>query len=159
MKNQRLFEDVYEKHKDRIYRLCCILVHDRTQTDDLYQEVLINIWKGIDQFQGKAKIETWIYRVVLNASINFNLKQKSRREIVGDLPELPETISPEKGQTEILLEKIGLLKSTDRALIGLYLEGYAYKEIAEILGMTPTHVGVKINRIKTQLKSIWNTKI
>lgn len=157
MKNQRLFEDVYEKHKDRIYRLCCILVQDRTQTDDLYQEVLINIWKGIAQFQGNAKMETWIYRVVLNASINFNLKQKRQSEKTAYLKELPETISPENGQAEVLLEKIGLLKSADRALIGLYLEGYAYKEIAEILGMTTTHVGVKISRIKTQLKSIWNT--
>jgi len=151
------FDQFYAEHKDRIYRLCAIMVHDKAQVDDLFQEVLVKIWKGLPGFRNDASLDTWVYRIVNNSSINFNLQLQRNKARVDSSESVPEPDQPDRTAQDLLLETINRLTSADRMLIGLYLEGYAYKEIAEILGMTTSHVGVRINRIKTELKS-WVTQ-
>lgn len=156
MDKHQLFNEFYKKNKDKIYRLCQIMVHDVSQTEDLFQETLINIWKGIDNFKGKSNIDTWAYRIIVNTSINLNLKNKKHKERIEYVQKLNEKQKGKETINDILIEKISLLKSADRIIIGLYLEGYQYKEIAEILGITSSNVGVRINRIKNELKLLSN---
>lgn len=153
MKQQQLFDEFYAVHKDKVYRLCRIMVYDKILIEDLYQEVWIRIWKGLDNFKANAKATTWIYRIVVNTSINFNLKQKNHQKTLEHIKEVSPIMGGENRGNELLLDQISRLKSADKILIGLYLEGYPYKEIATILGLSNSHVGVRINRIKGELKN------
>ena len=131
------------------------MVYNHDTVDDLFQEVIINIWKSISTFQGKSKIETWLYRVTVNNSITFNAKQKREHE---NSQNYLQEIQQSESNNSDLIDKVRLainrLESADRAVIGLYLEGFSYKEISQHLGISVSHVGVKLNRIKLRLKEI-----
>jgi RNA polymerase sigma factor (sigma-70 family) len=149
------FENLFNRYKDKMYRICRIMVYNKTHVDDLFQEVSMKIFKSLDKFEGNSKIETWIFRIIMNSSINFNLKEQ-RYQDKNQLfvNQISEDTKSENDLNEELLLAISKLNTTERAVMGLFLEGYSYKEIAEILGLTKSNVGVKINRIKEKLKVI-----
>lgn len=132
------------------------MVYDKSHTDDLFQEVLLNVWRGLKNFRNDSQINTWVYRIVNNCSINYNLKQKRNKDKIQNFDGFNPNDKVDRDQKEIIYDLISQLKSADKMLIGLHLEGYAYKEIAEVLGMTVSNVGVKINRIKSELNTIYN---
>ncbi len=148
------FESLYHAHKQKVYRLCKVLIYDQSQVNDLFQEVMINVWKSLSGFKGKSKIDTWIYRVTVNTSITFNQRQKrisqQEEKYIQNLP--PADIKTNESLVR-LMEAIQHLNSAERAIVGFFLEGFSYKEIAEILGISVNNVGVKLNRIKTKLKN------
>jgi len=157
-KEQKL-KELLADHKDMIYRLCYAYLHNKEDIEDLFQEITINIWNHLDQFRGASKISTWIYRIVVNSALMYNKKDKKRKTFfsnidieppIAPIDEADDYFEKEK-RIEQLNAAINQLKKQDRLIISLVLEGVKYEEIADIMGMTMSYVGVKINRIKTTL--------
>ena len=169
MDKDTLFKQVLEENKDRIYRICCAYERNADDRDDLYQEILINIWKNLEKFEGRSLLSTWIYRIAVNTSL-MHIKKESRRN--RDKTELNENIisttaeniaeTEEKIETgkniEKLYSSINELPSLDRVIISMVLEELSYKEIAEVTGLTVNNIGVKINRIKNELSRLMEEK-
>ncbi|MEQ8237608.1 MAG: sigma-70 family RNA polymerase sigma factor [Cyclobacteriaceae bacterium] len=149
------FEHIIKEYHPMIYKICRVYA-DIIDFEDLYQEVLVNIWKSLKNFQGKSKLSTWIYRVTLNTAMTYYRNEKKRQtktdEFSVEIPSLQDDDSGEKEkQIEHLYNAISQLKKEDRSVIILYLEEKSYEEISEITGLTISNVGVKINRIKKKL--------
>jgi RNA polymerase sigma-70 factor (ECF subfamily) len=127
---------------------------DEEEVNDLFQETLINMWKGIDSFREESKISTWIYRVALNTCLLQERKKKRQ------VPKVPLTMdvnffeddSANATQVRQLHQRIGRLGLVDRALVMMWLEGMSYDEIGAVMGISAQHVGVKLFRIKEMLK-------
>lgn len=134
---------------------------DRDDSEDLFQEIVLQLWKSYSGFKGEAKISTWMYRVALNTAITRLRKTKRRpdNQRLGndnfDIAEVANNRLDIQFSAE-LQQAINMLNRVDRALMMLYLDETSYSEIAEIIGISESNVGVKINRIKNRLKSILN---
>ncbi|MEJ2054850.1 MAG: RNA polymerase sigma factor [Calditrichaceae bacterium] len=158
---ETLFADILEQNRNRIYRLCLGYLIDKRDVDDLFQDVLVNIWRGLDSFRGEAKISTWIYRIAVNTALIHNKRTSRKKEIISSL-DTDEVIDESGSKKDIridvnfLREKIASLKKQDRLIITLMLEGLSYREISDIVGISVNYVGVKINRIKQQLEKLIN---
>ncbi len=125
--------------------------------EDLFQEITLQAWKSYPRFKGNARFSTWLYRVALNTAITYYRKQKrnpiTHSDISGyEIPEAP--TDPTDAQFQLMYKAIGELSEVDKALVLLYLEDYPYDDIAQMMGITPNHVAVKMNRIKSKLQSI-----
>lgn len=155
--NHSHFNELVRANHASIYRICRAYLYDVSHADDLYQEILYQIWKSMQSFKEQAKVTTWIYRIAVNTAINFNLKNKRHQhQSMPDSFSVPyEETLPEKQEQELKLTKlrycISQLETQDRLIISLVLENKSYKEIAEITGISITNTGVKISRIKARL--------
>lgn len=125
--------------------------------DDLFQEVVINLWKGFPDFRGESKIQTWMYRISLNTCITF-LRKSGKRPITQTLTDehLEYTESGDMSAIKELYLLINQLNAFEKAIILLYLEDRSYDEIAQIVGITKINVGVRITRIKEKLTQMTN---
>ncbi len=157
MKNdEELFAQLVQQHKSTIYTVCYMFSHDEEEVNDLFQETLINMWKGIDGFREESKISTWIYRVALNTCL---LQERKKKKEVKKVP-LSMTVNffedsdAQSTQVRQLHQRIGRLGLVDRAIVMMWLEGMSYEEIGAVMGITPKNVGVKLFRIKEQLKKL-----
>ena len=148
------FCDVVHAHRNIIYKVCYIYA-PKGMIEDYYQEVLINLWQSFDQFEGRSKRSTWIYRVALYTCISF-IRRKEPASISLTFDLSTDEDSTLKEQLEELRSIISRLGHIDRALIVLWLEGYAYDEIAEITGLTRSNVAVKLMRAKDKIKEMFN---
>ena len=154
MKQEDYFTRLVREHKSTIYSVCYMFSQDEDEVNDLFQETLINMWKGIETFREESKISTWIYRVALNTCLLQERKKK--REV----PKVPLTMDvnffedndAKSTQVRQLHQRIGKLGLVDRALVMLWLEGMSYDEIGDVMGISAKNVGVKLFRIKEQLK-------
>lgn len=152
--NQKEYERTIRSHKDAIYRVCLGYIYDASLVDDLFQEVLIALWKSLSSFRGEAQLSTFIFRVTVNTAISFN--RKHRKPNLAE-PETGTSNSPldqitQEESLTLLRSCISQLREQDRLIITLYLEELSYQEIADIAGITENYVGVKISRIKEMLK-------
>ncbi len=162
---EAFFSELVKANHASIYRICRAYLYDTSYADDLYQEILFQVWKSIRGFKEQSKASTWIYRIAVNTAISFNLKNKRHQHTA-----MPEEIQvpyvetmPEKKEKEDQLDKlrycISQLAPQDRLIISLVLEQKSYKEIAEITGAGLSNTGVRINRIKERLLALMeNTK-
>ena len=156
MKQEEYFTQLVREHKSTIYTVCYMFSHDEEEVNDLFQETLINMWKGIDSFREESKISTWIYRVALNTCLLQERKKKRQ------VPKVPLTMDVNffedddvnAAQVRTLHQRIGRLGLVDRALVMMWLEGMSYEEIGAVMGISPKNVGVKLFRIKEQLKKL-----
>lgn len=155
---EHYFKQVYKDSKDQIYRLCLGFMGNKTDADDLFQEVLIKVWNNLDGFRKESNIKTWIYRITTNtALLTLNRKTKLKQKQANYPEHLPhyddDSDNSHNNQQEItkLYKIISTLKEIDRIIIGLLLEDCSYDEIATITGLTTSNVGVRINRIKKSL--------
>lgn len=158
-KKEDTFKELFSEHYAMVVKVCRMYSDSEEDIHDNIQEVALQLWKSFDSFEGRSKLSTWIYRVALNVCM-FQLKKRKRygkvkTEWIDHIPEdeLEKKEELEK-QSNILSNAIKQLKEIDRAIILLYLEEVPYKEISEILGITVTNVGARINRIKARLKEI-----
>ena len=156
MKQEEYFTQLVRENKSTIYTVCYMFSQDEDEVNDLFQETLINMWKGIDSFREESKISTWIYRVALNTSL---LQERKKKKEVKKVPlnmnvNFFEDNDPNSTQVRILHQRIGKLGLVDRALVMMWLEGMSYDEIGAVMGITPQNVGVKLFRIKEQLKKL-----
>ena len=155
MKQEEYFTQLVRENKSTIYTVCYMFSKDEDEVNDLFQETLINMWKGIDSFREESKISTWIYRVALNTCL---LQERKKKKEVKKVPlnmnvNFFEDNDPDSTQVRILHQRIGKLGLVDRALVLMWLEAMSYDEIGAVMGITPQNVGVKLFRIKEKLKS------
>lgn len=157
---EREFLQVIREYERVIYKVCYLYATKNAPFNDLYQEVVLNIWKAFPRFRGESKISTWIYRIALNTCITFLRKERNIPEIV-TLTAQEAAIANEEDELAIMLAQlhalINRLGQLDKSIILLYLEEKSYEEIAEITGLTITNVATKLSRIKDKLKKMNKT--
>lgn len=144
------------EHQQTIYIVCYIFSKDRSEVEELYQEILIALWKSLPQFEGRSSERTWIWRISLNTCISIDRK---KRRHTTPLPleigvDLYDTTDRDTKQIRQLHERINRLGMFDRAIILLWLENMSYEEIGAIVGISEKHVSVRLYRIKEQLKNM-----
>ena len=151
------FTQMIKEYKSTIYTVCFMFSKDSDEVNDLFQEVLINLWQGFASFEGKSKIGTWIWRVSFNTCISQERKKKRTATIPLTMGiDLFNDKDDDTKQVKMLYDRIHRLKPFDRAIILLWLEGMPYDEIAAIVGITTKNVSVRLYRIKEELKQMSN---
>lgn len=151
------FELLVRRHKSTIYTVCFMFSKDSDEVDDLFQEVLINLWRGFPTFKGDSKVETWIWRVSFNTCISQERKKKHTSRIPLEMGiNLFHDKDEDTRQIQMLYQRIHQLKPFDRAIVLLWLKGMPYDEIAAIVGITVKNVSVRLFRIKEELKKMSN---
>ncbi|HPF52063.1 MAG TPA: RNA polymerase sigma factor [Draconibacterium sp.] len=162
MNKEEKFNEIVSESSDRIRRICRYYNSDAEEQKDMYQEVLVNIWKSLDSFRGDSALSTWVYRVAVNTSLTYTGKAYRHMKLMvnGDTANLNSVLDDDnlnakleqEEQLDKLQTELNLLTVIEKALISLMLEGLSMKEIAEIIGITEPNVKVKIHRVKAQLK-------
>lgn len=140
-----------------IYKVCYMYTTPNAPLNDLYQEVVLNLWKAYPRFRGECKTSTWIYRISLNTCISFLRKEKNIPEIISLTDGIKAMVEKPDRTGEMLKElhtMINRLGQLDKSIILLYLEDKSYEEMAEITGLTSTNVATKLSRIKEKMRKM-----
>lgn len=151
------FQQLLEENKDSIYRICRIYAVAPVGPEDLFQEVVYQLWKSLPNFRGKSSASTWVYRVALNVCYQAKLKYNRSNSKTVHLEAIqfaPAATLPDQhqqAQYQALYECISSLKEADQSIVILYLEDLPYRQIAQITGLTENHVAVKMKRIRERL--------
>ena len=160
---EKVFSEVYAFYKGRIKRICYGYIYESQQVEDLFQEIMINIWNSLDRFRGESNIGTWVYKVAVNTALLYNRKIKFYSKIKLSVQEIGintdneiDEINTREDKLKQLALCISKLQRNDRLIITLILEDLSYEQVSEIIGITPNHVGVKVNRIKKKLFTMIN---
>ena len=154
---ENAFERMVREHRATIYTVCFMFSKDADEVNDLFQEVLINLWKGFEGFEGRSSAATWIWRVSFNTCISMERKKKKPESVPLSMEiNLFEDKDEDTRQIRMLYDRIHRLKPFDRAIVLLWLEGMSYEEIAAIVGITVKNVSVRLYRIKEELKRMSN---
>jgi RNA polymerase sigma-70 factor, ECF subfamily len=160
-KKEEKFRKVIHDNENRIMSICRYYSINDDDQKDMYQEVLINVWKSLDSFRGDAQLSTWIYRVAVNTAMGFANKEIRRQKIFLDqkdnslqnFMDVDENLVKEKEKLfQVLENQINQLSVIDKIIMTLVLESVNHKEIASVIGITEPNVRVKIHRIKNELK-------
>ena len=158
LQNEQDFSRIVREHKSTIYTVCYMFSKDEDEVNDLFQEVLINLWKGLQNFRGESDVRTWLYRISLNTCISCDRKKRKRKTIPLSMNINPFTDSDDDSrQVQQLNRRISQLGPFDRAIILLWLENMSYEEIGEIVGISTKNVSVRLFRIKEKLKKTSTT--
>lgn len=156
---EKEFAQIVREHKRRIYTVCYMFSKDADEVADLFQEILINMWKGFPAFRGESTVSTWIWRVSLNTCINTSMKRRRLDTIPLNVNINPyEDVDEDALQIRQLYERINRLGLVDRSIILMWLENLSYEEIGAILGISVKNVSVKLVRIREKLKQMSNPK-
>lgn len=150
------FSRIAREYKDTIYMVCYMFSQNTAEVDDLYQEILINMWRSLPSFEGRSSLKTWIWRLSLNTCISYDRKRSSKGKALPlDMQiNLYEDTDHDSKQIKMLHERINRLGVFDRAIIMLWLENMPYEEIGAIVGISAKNVGVRLVRIREQLKNM-----
>ena len=161
---EQLFKVWLDRHKGLLFKVIRTYATTLDDQDDLFQEILLQIWQSIPHYRGDAKETTWIYRVALNTALLWMRNQKRTRRkhdrILAETREqqrvavATDELVHDAQYVENLYQAIRQLPMIDSSLILLHLDGVSYEEMAEVLGLTKTHVGVRLNRAKKTLAEI-----
>jgi len=160
-----IFDQLLKENKHKIYRICRIYAAAPIEPQDLFQEVVFQIWKSLPNFKGKSSIDTWVYRIALNVCLRSKMNldknnQKTARLDAIHFTPVTETVDPfEEEKFKYLKECIATLNESDTSIIVLYLDELSYKEIAEITGLSANHIAVKMKRIRKKLFECITPKI
>jgi RNA polymerase sigma-70 factor (ECF subfamily) len=158
---EKEFIKIITKNQAIILKTCRMYCNDKLDSEDLFQEIILQLWKSYPKFNGASKISTWMYRIGLNTAIT-RLRRSSKRRDTTPLSD-KDLEFPESDLKRIDIEydqalqlAITKLNRFDKALLMLYMDENSYSEMAEIMGISESNIGVKINRIKQKLKAILN---
>lgn len=152
-KLEQQFAKIVKEHKSMIYTVCYMFSKNKDEVSDLFQETLINLWKGFGSFAGRSSLRTWIYRVSLNTCISAERKKGKKHSLPLVMEaDLFSDDDDDTRQISMLHERISLLKPFDRAIVLLWLENMSYEEIGKVVGITAKNVSVRLFRIREQLK-------
>ena len=152
---KQIFDQWIRGYKNLLFKVLRAYAFNGHDRDDLFQEISIQLWHSIPKFRGDSAVPTWIYRVALYSAINWTRREKKhngdKQSLDGVAHTLTETPQSGDGRLDWLYDQIAQLNEIDRSLTLLLLDGYSYKEMSAILGISESNVGVKINRIKKHL--------
>lgn len=152
---QQAFATLIQQHEKLVYKVCHLYAADDEDIRDLFQEIVLQAWNGYARYRGDAAVSTWLYRVALNTAITHKRKQRNTITTTPQLPIIDITDDghvPYAEEYRIMHKLIGELPPLDKALVLLYFEDRTHAEIAEILGISTSNVGTKLNRIKDRLR-------
>jgi RNA polymerase sigma-70 factor (ECF subfamily) len=150
------FTALIREHERMLYKVCFMYADNVTYRQDLYQEIVLQAWKGYKGFRGDAKFSTWLYQVAINTAIaGFRKDKKSvlTHTADGSLPDMPDT-GTDTEQLELLHTAIATLNEIEKAIVMLYLDDKSYDEMQEIMGIPNGALRVKMTRIKEKLRQI-----
>ncbi len=155
---ETIFLSALEQNREKLFRICSIYSEDKEDAKDLFQDVLVNTWRSMSTFNGNSSIDTWMFRLTLNVCLRFKSKHTKNQNRVIRLDSMTisdfglEEKSEEENEKLITLRKcVKKLNDGDKAIVAFYLEGLAYREISNILGLSENHIAVKVKRIKSKL--------
>ena len=152
------FTKMVKEYRKTIYTVCYFFSKDTEEVNDLYQEILINLWRGFPNYRGESSLKTWIWRVSLKTCSNQERKKKSRIQTVPLSIDIDLYNDEDAGsrQIQMLYDRINRLDVFDRAIILLWLENMTYQDIADVVGISVSNITTRLFRIKEQLKSMSN---
>jgi len=162
---ESLFMDWLDEHGSSVFKVARAYTLTSEECQDLAQEILLQAWRSLPSFEGRATAATWFYRVALHTAMNWHRKDKPRRSGQHPLLELHAVATEghdsaeqaeQKDTVERLYEAIHQLPEGDAALVLLYLDELSYREMSEVLGISESNVGVKLNRAKKSLSALMN---
>ena len=150
---KEIFIELIQEHQGIINKIIFLYEDNAETQEDLKQEVLLQAWKSYKNFRGDSLFSTWLYRVTLNTVLSWRRKQ--RIKYTTDFPKHIEAPKEEaSNESELLWNAIKSLEDIDRSMITMHLDGYGNEEVANILGISVNHVGVKLHRIKKKLTQL-----
>lgn len=158
---EKEFLQIITENQGIIHKVCSIYCDLEEDRRDLFQEILVQLWKSYPSFRSESKFSTWMYRVALNTAITSFKKDKRQPDKTGvsyENLQLAEELydSGAEDQIKMLNQAVSQLTGIEKSIILLFLEDKKYEEIAEITGITQNYVRVKMNRIKKKLKLLMN---
>jgi RNA polymerase sigma-70 factor (ECF subfamily) len=154
---EQTFTEILEENKHKIYRICKVYAVSPVEPQDLFQDVVIQVWKSLPSFKGNFSLSTWVYKIAINIcyTSKARLEKKNQNPVSLDsIKFLSEEDTPDKEQQEkyiALKDCIPSLDDADKSIVVLSLEELPYKEIAVITGLTENHIAVKMKRIRKLL--------
>lgn len=153
---EKEFVALIHDYQNIIYKICRLYRDNKEDQEDLFQEIVYQLWKSYPGFRGESKASSWMYRIALNTAIAVYRKSKISVDYYEEFPEHLH-LSDEKNisqNEERLFWALRRLNDSEKAVISLYLEDFNYAEIAAITGLSESNIGVRLNRIKHKLKQI-----
>ena len=153
-------EERFEKEmrgcEDLIHKVCRVYSSDPHDRQDLFQEILLQLWKGYGTFRGEAKISTWVYRIAINTSLTHQRKNRSVVVLGEDMIDVKLPVNTEAYEEHYaeMYRAITHLNETEKAIVMLFLEDKSYEEMESILGISQGALRVKMHRIKEKLRNI-----
>jgi RNA polymerase sigma factor (sigma-70 family) len=160
---ETIFLNALEENQEKLFRVCSIYSNDHEDAKDLFQEVLVHVWRSMATFKGNSSLSTWMFRIALNVCLRFKTKHTKNQHRFIRLDSLTienfgsEDRSGDENEKLTSLRKcVKKLNEGDKAIIALYLEGVPYREISNILGVSENNVAVKVKRIKSKLLNCIN---
>lgn len=154
---ERQFEKHIRENELLIYKVCRMYAYTTADREDLFQEIVIQLWKAYPRFERRSKFSTWLYRVALNTAITGLRMKKDFIESrePGQLPEhIPDENAGREEELKQLHKAIEQLNQVEKAIVMLYMEDRSYEEMEEILGLSTGNLRVKMNRIKEKLRQL-----
>lgn len=156
---QEEFVGLVQEHRSLLYKVCRLYCFSEADRQDLFQEMIIQLWRSYPHFRGESKFSTWLYRIALNTAIS-DLRKQRRRPSPVNMSEIPTPLQEmtwpgeEEQQLRQLYAAIDKLSEIEKALVMLYLEDRSYEEMEEILGINQNNLRVKMNRIREKLRKM-----
>ena len=151
------FIEILNLHRGLIYKVCNLYCSDPEDRKDLFQEIVLQVWKSLGSFRQQSSLTTWMYRIALNTAITHLRKEKRSPMQVSltsiDIPDVAEDGGKEEMLTELFIA-IERLDKIDKSIVLLYLEKKSHEEISEITGLTRSNVAVRFSRIKSKLSNV-----
>jgi RNA polymerase sigma-70 factor (ECF subfamily) len=163
---EALLRDWLRQHGGAVFKVARAYTFTPEDCEDLAQEIVLQVWRSLPRFQGRASSATWAYRVALNTALSWSRNQRPRRRqqslVVEQVPAVEPDSAAQAEQREIverLYAAIRQLPKADAALVLLHLDGLSYRDMSEVLGITETNVGVKLNRARQALAALLKDKV
>ena len=159
---EKAFLDIIRQHERLIHKICHTYAHDNSAKQDLFQEIILQVWRSFKSFRNESKISTWIYRIALNTALTQQRRSKSKVTLsfFGSLNEDKAEENDGANYQENLSHlygSIAKLTELEKAIVMLYLDDKSYSEMEEVMGISQGTLRVKMNRIKEKLRQITKT--
>ena len=159
---EKAFLEILGKHERIIHKICHAYGSDASAKQDLFQEIILQLWKSFNGFRNESKIGTWMYRIALNTALTHYRRGKSKVPLSFIGFEFKDVIdkndsSDQQENIDLLYSAISNLNEVEKAIVMLYLDDKSYEEMEEVLGISQGTLRVKMNRIKEKLRQITKT--
>jgi RNA polymerase sigma factor (sigma-70 family) len=155
---EKEFLNRIESHKGILYKVSKMYMDTADDQQDLFQEIVCQLWKSYESFRNESQFSTWMYRVAINTAIVFLKKEKrkvDKYEIASEnIKEEEDDSHIKESQIDHFYKAVQKLEKIDKAIIFYQLEGFSHREIGDNLGISEGNARVKLNRAKEKLKEI-----